>query len=272
MGKEQSVTDKPATHYAPPKGIEELPPHVDLVWHGANDAINLRHFLASPVPWVELDVNLDPDGERLILRHDDFATLPRWPGEQLLDFEPVLARLLDHGKSIKIDFKVDGDWTQRILDLLDKYRVPGHRLWLNASLSVWDETTVRHLAARYPLAVIQVPIGALFARHTHAGQPMESLQSDLATLRKWGINRFSVNWHMPERQERIAALQAAGHAINLYSIQNLEEFLQAVALRPASVTADFNFPQWGYYGRGSGHRGLYYEYEMIEVQKGHYQG
>jgi hypothetical protein len=39
-----------------------------------------------------------------------------------------------------------------------------------------------------------------------------------------------------------------------------ESFLQAVLQLPRSLTADFNFPEWNYYGRGSGERRRYHRY------------
>ena len=65
-------------------------------------------------------------------------------------------------------------------------------------------------------------------------------------LRGWGINRFSVGWPYRKAPGLIDWLKQEGHAFNLYGVRTLEEFLQAVALHPAAVTADFNFPQWGY--------------------------
>ena len=47
-------------------------------------------------------------------------------------------------------------------------------------------------------------------------------------------------------------LEAQSWQINLYDIPDLESFLEASLLLPASITADFNFPEWRYYGRGSG--------------------
>ncbi len=41
---------------------------------------------------------------------------------------------------------------------------------------------------------------------------------------------------------------------------DLESFLEAVMLLPTSVTADFNFPKWRYFGQGSGENGGGYEY------------
>jgi hypothetical protein len=38
--------------------------------------------------------------------------------------------------------------------------------------------------------------------------------------------------------------------------------LEAALLLPASLTADFNFPDWNYFGRGSGHGG-HHRYELV---------
>ena len=56
-----------------------------------------------------------------------------------------------------------------------------------------------------------------------------------------------------------------GSDVNIYIVPNLESFLQAVLLMPHSVTSDFNFPKWHYYGRGSGEKGGHYEYSVRKV-------
>ena len=48
--------------------------------------------------------------------------------------------------------------------------------------------------------------------------------------------------------------------MNLYAVPDHESFLQAMLLMPRSLTADFNFPEWNYYGRGSGERRRYHRY------------
>ena len=53
---------------------------VTLVWHGINDAGNLRQFLASSVHWGECDVRRDPRG-RLVSRHDSFERSP-WRSDE----------------------------------------------------------------------------------------------------------------------------------------------------------------------------------------------
>jgi hypothetical protein len=55
------------------------------------------------------------------------------------------------------------------------------------------------------------------------------------------------------RCPRIVATTAEkSRSVNLYGVPDLEAFLDASLMLPASVTADFNFPEWRYDGKGSG--------------------
>jgi hypothetical protein len=58
-----------------------------------------------------------------------------------------------------------------------------------------------------------------------------------------------------------------GFEMNIYDIPNLESFLKAVLLIPRSITADFNFPKWHYFGRGSGENQQYYEYSFAKFRQ-----
>lgn len=240
------------------RDIAALPRDVDLVWHGVNDAANLRQFLAAGVPWGELDLNLDPAGRRLILRHDSYAELPQWVGEQPLSLADALPALVDAGKSIKLDFKIGGTWIDTALALVDELHLPQDRLWLNADLDVFGEQGVRRLADRYPDAILQVPL------HSLPGwmDGMQAVFDDVEEIAAWGINRFSVGWRYPDVPGMVAQLKERGHEANIYGVADRQEFLQAIDLRPKSVTADFNFPEWYYYGRGSGHGGRFYTYTI----------
>ena len=51
-----------------------------------------------------------------------------------------------------------------------------------------------------------------------------------------------------------------GYQVNIYNVPNLDTFLRAVLMLPSSITSDFNFPQWHYYGRGSGRDNHHFEY------------
>ena len=68
-------------------------------------------------------------------------------------------------------------------------------------------------------------------------------------------------------RELLDQLEEWGYEVNIYGVPDLESFLRAVLLLPKSVTSDFNFPKWHYYGRGSGEKGVYYEYSMHTTSK-----
>ncbi len=54
--------------------------------------------------------------------------------------------------------------------------------------------------------------------------------------------------------------------VNIYKVPDLRSFLQAVLMMPVSITSDFNFPKWHYYGRGSGERSEHYEYAVHKTR------
>lgn len=63
----------------------------------------------------------------------------------------------------------------------------------------------------------------------------------------------------------IGELEMRGWETNVYGVPELQSFLEAAVLAPTSVTADFNFPFWHYYGRGSGEHGIVHRYEPDTV-------
>ena len=96
---------------------------------------------------------------------------------------------------------------------------------------------------------------------------MEKAHEVLDTLRDWCINRFSLSWQPSDlkgadQREVFDRLDHWGYDINIYNVDDLEAFLHAVLLLPRSVTADYNFPQWHHYGRGSGRGGEEIDYSM----------
>ena len=84
----------------------------------------------------------------------------------------------------------------------------------------------------------------------------------LRMLAGWGITRLSVRWGVGCTRSMLEQIQAWGYEVNLYAVPDLALFLQAVLLLPDSLTADFNFPDWHYYGRGSGERHRYHRYRV----------
>ncbi len=83
----------------------------------------------------------------------------------------------------------------------------------------------------------------------------------------WGINRFSMSWETQDMRTFFDQMDKWGFEVNIYKVPDLNSFLQAVLLMPRSITADFNFPQWHYYGRGSGEGSEQYEYSVRKTRK-----
>jgi hypothetical protein len=236
----------------------QIPHHVQMVWHGVNDEGNLRQFLASRVRWGECDLRVDPFG-RLVLRHDSFEDTPWRTEERPLPLSDLLDAFGQHDRALKLDFKQAGsDLLLAALKVING-RLPEDRLWFNGNIESLGEHGFRELAATHPGAVRQCPIDFLaplvFSAPARAHELLEE-------LRDWGINRFSIAWGMPHTRRLFDQLERWGHDLNIYAVPDLASFLQAALLLPRSLTADFNFPQWHYFGRGSGERLDHHTYRL----------
>jgi hypothetical protein len=244
----------------PPIGEADIPECVELVWHGVNDRANLRHFLASPVRWGECDVRRDTEG-RLALRHDPFVSpAPAGPGGQPagLMVDEFLRAALAAGKGIKLDVKEPGA-TDELLEPLGHSGAAGNDLWFNGRVDVLGREVFRRLRRAYPTATVQCPIDALAP--VIVANPRRA-RAALDELADWGIDRFSLAWRTGPTALLLDQLDGWGYAVNLYAVDDLDEFLQAVMLLPRSVTSDFNFPEWHYFGRGAGRGGRYHRYHL----------
>jgi hypothetical protein len=125
-------------------------------------------------------------------------------------------------------------------------------LWFGCNLS-FKEPEFRQLALAHPRAVIECPIDFLAPLvYSAPAQAREILN----TFTNWGVNRFSIGWQTPGLRPFFDLMDHWGFDVNIY-VPDLESFLQAVLLLPRSITSDFNFPKWHYYGRGPGKNGRY---------------
>lgn len=222
-------------------------PRLTFVWHGVNDVVNLERFLASDVGWAEVDLRRDPF-ERIVLRHDAFERTPWRRDEVLLPASDAIPRLVEAGRCVKLDLKEGGPTLGAAIELADALAVGDERLWFNAELQALGEEGFGELRRRFPGSTISCPVDAtalfLLASPTAAGRV-------LGMLRGWGVSRLSIRW-TDEAGRILDVLQARGWEVNVYDVPDLEAFLGASLLLPTSVTADFDFPEWGYAGRGSG--------------------
>ena len=236
-------------------GADDLPDQVQLVWHGVNDEVNLHEFLSSTVGWGELDVRRDPQ-QLLVLRHDSFEQTPWTRDEPLLTLAEALKAFGEHVRGLKLDLK-DGSVLDEVLALLDGHGFGDDCLWFNASLEAVGEAGFRRLRSAHPGAIVQCPVDFLAPLMSAAPTRARAI---LQMLAGWGISRFSVAWGQDSTRAMVRQIEELGYEVNLYAVPDHESFLQAVLLMPRSLTADFNFPQWNHYGRGSGERRRYHRY------------
>ena len=243
---------------------QELGRRVELVWHGVNDEANLRQFLASNVHWAECDVRADPLG-RLVLRHDSFEETPWHPAERSFLLVDFLRGIVEEERRIVVDFKEGGEVVERVLAEVGASGLNGEAVWFNGAVEALGEMGFRSISGAHPSATITCPVDflapLLLAAPDRAVETLEMLGS-------WGVNRLSVDWTTPAVRELLDRLEALGWDVNLYGVPDLEAFLEAALLAPRSVTADFNFPDWHYFGRGSGKGRLHHQYELGKTTVG----
>lgn len=236
-----------------------LPRNIQFVWHGINDRVNLRQFLASEIRWGEFDIRQDPLSQDLILRHDSFAETPLAEDEEWLSLDELLAQLYERGKRVKLDLKAGAGVIDKVLTAVDTYGFDDSHLWFNGNVERLLEEGFRELATAHPGAILQCPVDFLAPLICSAPQKAKEILDRFTT---WGINRFSVSWLTEDMRDFFDQMDQWGFEVNIYNVPDLEGFLQAVLLMPRSITSDFNFPKWYYFGRGSGQEGNHYEYAM----------
>ena len=239
---------------------DHLREHVELVWHGVNDQENLRQFLGSGINWAELDIRRDPIG-RLVLRHDGFDERPWNRDEHLMPARKTIDALAAAGRSIKIDMKENGDTLRAALDLLDSLALGDDRVWFNAEIDVVGSRGFEAFREHYPDATASCPIDFLVPLLRVAPDDADAV---LRRLRRWGVTRLSVRWGDGMRST-IGELEMRGWETNIYGVPELQSFLEAAVLVPTSVTADFNFPAWRYFGRGSGQHGITHRFDFAAL-------
>lgn len=243
---------------------EALPKHMQFVWHGVNDEGNLRQFLTSNIRWAECDVRLDPDRNRIVLRDDSFGSFPLQEDENLLTLEKIMPPIREAGKSLKLDLKENGLLIDKVLTLLRDRSMDGADVWFNGRIEELKEDGFRKLAKAYPQSIIQCPVDSMVPLLLSV--PGKALAL-LDMFREWGVNRFSMSWKSPHIRHVLDQFDKWGFEMNIYNVPDLESFLRAVLLLPTSITSDFNFPKWQYYGRGSGHNRKRYAYEISNPQQ-----
>ncbi len=229
-----------------------LPRHIQFVWRGIHNDANLAQFLASDVHWGEFDVRLNPTNGQLIIRPDSFSQTALQKDETWLTLDYTLDRLRYRQKGIKLDLKAGGHMIDRVLKLVTTYGFNSLNLWFNGQVEYLQEPGFHQLATAHPGAIIECPVDFLVP--LICDEPARA-KTILNRYRSWGINRFSISWQTPNLRRFFDQMDEWGFEVNIYNVPDLETFLQAILLLPHSITSNFNFPAWSYYGAGTGENG-----------------
>ena len=81
-------------------------------------------------------------------------------------------------------------------------------------------------------------------------------------LTDWGVNRFSVSW--AGEHARPPARVPGGLRLRGEPLRGARSGVVPArrVLLPTSITTDFNFPAWHYFGRGAGEQHRYHRYRV----------
>ena len=214
---------------------EDLPRHVQFVWHGVNDRDSLSRFIGSDVQWCEAAVRTNPATGRLVLNLDPIdEALPGDP----MELGELLSFCYDAGRSVKLDIMENGPTLGKLMKEIKSRGGNFPQLWFSATVDVLGEDGFRKLRNEFPDAVIQCPVD--FMAPLVLAMPEEA-QRILSSVTEWGISRVSINWKNLLRRQVLDALESWGYEINIYNIPDLESFLKAALLLPTSLTSDFSF-------------------------------
>lgn len=228
-----------------------LPQNIQYVWHGINNHANLKQFLGADIQWGEVDVRLDELSDQFFVRHDSLAESPIQREEETLLLKDCLSKFMKFDKSVKLDYKLDRAHVDQVLDFVEKLGFDQERLWHTGNIEDLGEEGFRKIRKRHPRAIIQCTSNFLVPLVLGAPHKAKDI---VAMLRDWGVNRVSIDWRTDGNSLVLSQIKDWGMEVNLYKMPDLHAFLQAILLLPKSVTSDFNFPEWQYYGQGSGEK------------------
>lgn len=228
---------------------KSLPQHIQFVWHGVDDLGTLIQFLNSDVQWAECNLRMDKSTSAVILPSHELVEPVTTNQKAPSHFNDILFAIGPSDKSLKLDLKESGPLIEAVIDCLNRHQIDESRLWFNGKVDVLKEAGFRRLKELYPGAILQCPIDAFIPFILESPNEAKDL---LSVLRDWGVNRFSLKWNRPSLREILDWLDSFGIDVNIYQVPDLESFLKAVLLMPRSITSDFNFPKWHYFGRESG--------------------
>lgn len=212
-----------------------LPRHIQLVWQCSYNRKSFAAFIGSNIHWLEIDL-----GSALKSKYKDDQGLSLF---ECLDFAAAGEKCVkfDVGKSILV--------YERALETAAAYGFTGKNLWFKLD----DAHVLRgHYLARlkeiYPEAIVEYDIN--FLARSVLDEP-SAAREILLLLKKAGVARFSLKRGKPAWRRIASDVATWGFDVHIDSIASFENFLQTALLTPRSMTLNFGFSGWSYFGSGS---------------------
>ena len=183
----------------------------------------------------------DPLG-RLVLRHDSFETTP-WRAPSPCSARRPVGASAEHGRGVKLDLKEGDASSTTCSPPSTRTASTTNACGSTPRIEALGEDGVRRIS-RLPILTPSCS-ARRFPRAARDRRP-----------------RAGVGHHQAERLGRepldragqgstpaaLRSLEDFGCEVNLYAVPDLEAFLRPLLL-PRSITTDFNFPAWHYFGR-----------------------
>jgi hypothetical protein len=239
---------------------EALPDRVHMVWNGVNTQRNMHEFLESDLFWGKVDVRSGIKSEELILRADSFLTRLPERNEEWMDFSVLLSSFVQQNKGLNIHLTEGKSLFKRITPLLLQSKIKHNSLWFSGDLVNNTKDTFKLISGTFPNAKVQCDIDFLVPMMLNMPHQAKRILKEMSN---WGVNLFSLSWKPAYPGKIMDKMNEWGYSVNIQGVPDLEAFLQAVYLMPDSVTADFNFPQWNFFGAGAGVDGSFYTYPQF---------
>ena len=183
-----------------------------------------------------------------MLRHGAFDRPQSGEDEKILTLPELLERLGAAGRGLKAELR-EGELVADAAARIQESGFDDSRLWFSGRIEKVRREGFELLAEIFPHAVVQAGIDFLGPLMVAAPDRARDI---LEMLGGWGVNRFSVKWTNPLVREIVEGVANWDYPVSIEEVTGLEAFLRAVLLLPTSISSDFNFPEWCYYGHGTG--------------------
>lgn len=203
----------------------------ELIWHRANERSELDAFLASGVRWVECDARMDGAGAARV----SHRPLREQGLESPMELSSWLSAIRSAERNVKIDLKEDGPTLSAALEEVDRLGFEDHSLWFNAAIEVPGRAGWKQIANSRPGARLSCPLDTLAPYLLETPAATYPIFDELAS---WGIDWVSIGVCVPQAARLVAAIRDRGWSINVWDVENDEDFELATSLGSDAITAD----------------------------------